>query len=206
MLIDPKKRRRRNPVMALSNGLDEDLWRQEYAPGTIWKQRRLLNDLIGWLQGQQLAMGDLSMAQVDRFMADRRAAGVRKLKTRKALGPILGYLRGLELVLTVETPVEDDPAQVILRRYRQFLATERGLAAVTTARYVDCLCPFVDRRMAAGELDLGGLTPADVTSFVMAWCPCLNTGVAKLISGMWLSLSPVKISQAIDLEIFDPRI
>ena len=87
MLIDQKKRRGKNPVTALSKGLEEDLRRQGYAPGTIWKHRKLLNDLSGWLQGQQIAMGDLSMAQVDRFMADRRAAGIRKLKTRKALDP-----------------------------------------------------------------------------------------------------------------------
>jgi len=180
MLIEPRKRRRRNPVTALSNGLEEDLRRQGYAPGTILKQRRLLNDLIDWLQGQQLAMGDLSMAQVDRFMVDRRAAGVRKLKTRKALGPILGYLRGLGLVPAAETPVENDPAQIILNRFRQFLITERGLATVTADRYIDCLRPFLDRRMAAGELSLGGLTPVDVTAFVVTWCPCLNTGVAKL--------------------------
>lgn len=180
MVIEPKKKRRKNPVTALSKGLEEDLRRQGYAASTLWKQRRLLNDLIGWLQGQQLAFGDLSMAQVDRFMADRRAACVRKLKTRKALGPILGFLRGLELVPAAETPVEDDPIQAILSRYRQFLTTERGLADVTADRYIDCLRPFLDRRMAAGKFDLGGLTPADVTSFVVAWCPCLNTGVAKL--------------------------
>lgn len=180
MVIEPKKKRRKNPVTALSKGLEEDLRRQGYTASTIWKQRRLLNDLIGWLQGQQLAMGDLSMAQVDRFMADRRAAGVRKLKTRKALGPILGYLRGLGLVPAAETPVEDDPAQIILNRFRQFLITERGLATVTADRYIDCLRPFLDRRMATAELSLGGLTPVDVTSFVVTWCPCLNTGVAKL--------------------------
>ncbi len=180
MVIEPKKKRRKNPVTALSKGLEEDLRRQGYAASTLWKQRRLLNDLIGWLQGQQLAFGDLSMAQVDRFMADRRAAGVRKLKTRKALEPILGHLRGLGLVPAAEAPVEDDPAGEILNRYRQFLITERGLATVTAGRYIDCLRPFLDRRMAAGQLDLGGLTPADVTSFVVAWCPCLNTGVAKL--------------------------
>jgi site-specific recombinase XerD len=180
MVFEPKTKRRKNPVTALSKGLEEDLRQQGYAASTIWKQRRLFNDLIGWLQGQELAMGDLSMAQVDRFMADRRAAGVRKLKTRKALGPILGYLRGLELVPVAETPVEDDPARIILNRYRQFLTTERGLADVTADRYIDCLRPFLDRRMAAGEFDLGSLTPADVTSFVVAWCPCLNSGVAKL--------------------------
>lgn len=180
MVFEPKKKRRKNPVTALSKGLEEDLRQQGYAASTIWKQRRLFNDVIGWLQGQELAMGDLSMAQVDRFMADRRAAGVRKLKTRKALEPILGYLRGLELVPAAETPVEDDPARMILNRYRQFLTTERGLADVTADRYIDCLRPFLDRRIAAGEFDLGSLTPADVTSFVVAWCPCLNSGVAKL--------------------------
>ena len=180
MLTEPQKRRRRNPVTVLSDGLEEDLRRQGYAPGTIWKQRRLFNDLIGWLQGQELAMSDLSMAQVDRFMADRRAAGVRKLKTRKALGPILDHLRGRGLAPAAEPAGEDSPAQVIVNRYRQFLTAERGLAAVTTARYVDCLRPFLDRRISGDDLDLESLTPADVTSFVVAWCPCLNTGVAKL--------------------------
>lgn len=180
MLMEPKKGRRKNPVTALSSGFEEDLRRQGYAAGTIWKQRRLLNDLIGWLVGRHLPIGSLSMAQVDQFLADRRAAGVRRLKTRKALGPILGHLRGLGLVPAAEAAVENDPAHTILNRYRQFLTTERGLVAVTAHRYIDCLRPFLDRRMAAGDLDLGGLAPADVTSFVVAWCPCLNSGVAKL--------------------------
>ena len=83
MAIEPKKKRSANPVTALSNGLEEDLQRQGYGVGTIWKQRRLFNDLLIWLESQQLAMADLTVAKVDLFMADRRAAGVRKLKTRK---------------------------------------------------------------------------------------------------------------------------
>lgn len=180
MLIEPKKRRRKNPVTALSKGLDEDLRRQGYAASTLWKQRRLLNDLIDWLQGQQLAMGDLSMAQVDRFMAERRAAGVRKLKTPKALGPILDHLRGLGLIPTAEAPVEGGPIGEILDRYRRFLTTERGLAVVTAPRYADCLRPFLERRIRDGALDLASLTTADVTTFVVAWCPQRNNGVAKL--------------------------
>jgi integrase/recombinase XerD len=180
MLIDQKKRRGKNPVTVLSKGLEEDLRRQGYAVGTIWKQRKLLNDLIGWLQVQKLAMGDLFMAQVDRFMADRRAAGVRKLKTRKALGPILDHLRGLGLVPVAEAPVEDGPVGEILNRYRQFLTAERGLVPVTGLGYVNRLRPFLDRRLSAAGLDLGSLTPADVTSFVVEFCPRLNGGVAKL--------------------------
>jgi len=180
MLIDAKKRRGKNPVTVLSNGFEEDLRRQGYAPSTIWKHRKLLNELSGWLQVRQLTMGELSMVQVDRFLADRCAAGVRKLKTRKALDPILSYLRGLGLAPAAEAPVEDGPVAEILNRYRQFLMAERGLIAATALRYFDCLRPFLDRRLSAAGLDLGSLTPADVTSFVVEFCPRLNGGVAKL--------------------------
>jgi IS30 family transposase len=94
VVIEPKTKRRKNPVTALSKGLEEDLRRQGYAASTIWKQRRLLGDLTDWLRGQKLAMSDLSMAQVERFMAERRAAGVRKLKTPKALGIFAEHQRG----------------------------------------------------------------------------------------------------------------
>ena len=180
MVIEPKKKRSANPVTALSNGLEEDLQRQGYVVGTIWKQRRLFNDLLIWLEGQQLAMSDLTVAKVDRFMADRRAAGVRKLKTRKALGAILVYLRGLGLVPPAENPVEDGPAGEILERYRRFLAVERGLTAAAILRYVDCLRPFLDRQTRDGNLDLASLTSSDVTSFVVAWCPSVNSCVAKM--------------------------
>jgi integrase/recombinase XerD len=180
VVIEPKTKRRKNPVTALSKGLEEDLRRQGYAASTIWKQRRLLGDLTDWLRGQKLAMSDLSMAQVERFMAERRAAGVRKLKTPKALGPILDYLRGLGLVPAAEAPVAGGPIGEILDRYRRFLTTERGLAVVTAPRYVDCLRPFLERRIRDGELDLASLTPADVTAFVVAWCRQRNNGAAKL--------------------------
>ena len=122
-------------------------------------------------------MGDLSMAQVDRFMADRCATGARKLKTRKALGLILGHLRGLGLAPVAEAPVEDGPVAEILSRYRQFLTAERGLVPVTARRFFDCLRPFLDRRLSADGLDLGSLTAGDLTSFVGEFCPRLNGGV-----------------------------
>ena len=180
MLIDPSKTPCGGPLAALSKGFAEDLRRQGYAPRTISEHRRLLSDLSDWLQMRQLTAGDLSMAQVDRFMSDRRSAGAVRHKTRKALGPILGYLRDLGLAPATESTREDGPAGEILNRYLRFLTTERGLVPVTALRYADCLRPFLDRRLSADGLELGSLTPADVTSFVVAWCPRLNGGVAKL--------------------------
>jgi integrase/recombinase XerD len=168
------------PLAALSKGFAEDLRRQGYGPRAISEHLRLLRDLSGWLESRQLTAGDLSLRQVDRFLSDRHSAGAVRHKTRKALGPILGHLRGLGLAPVAEAPVEDGPAGEVLNRFRQFLTTERGLAPVTALRYVDCLRPLLDRRLSADGLELGSLTSADVTSFVVAWCPRLNGGVAKL--------------------------
>ena len=69
-----------------------------------------------------------------------------------------------------------------MARYRRFLRIERSLVAVSGDRYVDCLRPFLDGRVSADGpgLELGNLTPADVTAFVVARCPQQNSGVAKL--------------------------
>lgn len=180
MLIDPSRTPGGDPLIPLSKGFAEDLQRQGYAPRTISEHRRLLCDLGDWLDRQQLTAGELSIAQVARFLSARRSADVARHKTRKALSPILGYLRGLGLAPAAEISGEDGPTVEILNQYLRFLTTERGLVPVTALRYVDCLRPFLDRRVSAGGLDLGSLTPADVTSFVVAWCPRLNAGVAKL--------------------------
>jgi len=180
MLIAPNETPAAGPLTALSKGFADDLQRQGFVPGTIREQRKLLRDLNDWLQTQQLTAGDLSLRQVDRFLSDRQSAGAARHKTRKALGPILDYLRGLGMAPAAEPSREDGPAGEILNRYRQFLTTERGLVPVTALRYVDCLRPFLDRRTSADGLELKNLTPADVTSFVVAWCPHLNGGVAKL--------------------------
>ena len=180
MLIDPSRTPGVGPLTSLSKGLAEDLRRQGYAPRTISEHRRLLSDLSDWFERRQLTAGDLSVRQIDGFLSDRRSAGAARHKTRKALGPILGYLRGLEIAPAAETPGEDGPAGEILNRYLRFLTTERGLVPVTALRYADCLRPFLEGMQSADGLELGNLTPADVTSFVVAWCPHLNGGVAKL--------------------------
>lgn len=180
MLIDTSGTPREGPLATLSESYAEDLRRQGYGPKTISEHLRLLRDLSDWLERRQLSAGDLSLMQVDCFLSDRRSAGAARHKTRKALGPILGYLRGLGIAPAAEISVEYGPTVEVLNRYLRFLTAERGLFPVTALRYVDCLRPFLDRRMSDDGLELGNLTPADVTSFVVAWCPRLNGGVAKL--------------------------
>jgi site-specific recombinase XerD len=171
-----------SPLEAFSIGFTNELVRQGYAPMSVRGQLKLLADLSDWLLKQGMVAGDLKTSEVDRFLRDRQSAGITRHKTRKALEPILSYLRGLSVVPPFETAVSDSPASIILERYRRFLRVERSLVAGTGDRYVGCLRPFLDRRLSSDGLglELGNLTPADVTSFVVAWCPRLNGGVAKL--------------------------
>jgi len=180
MLIDPNKPPFANPLTALLKGFVQDLRRQGHAPRTFHEHGRRLCDQSDLLQTQQLTAGDLSLTQIGCFLSDRRSTGAARLRTRKALGPILGYLRRLEIAPPAAKPVADDPACAILDQYRRFLTTERGLAKATVERHVDCLRPFPDRKMSVDGLELGDLTLTDITSFVMAWCSRLNGGVAKL--------------------------
>lgn len=155
MLIDPSKTPSNTPLAALSKGFAEYLRRQGYAPRTILQQQTLLRGLSDWLQMRELTASDLSMAQVDRFLSDRRSAGATRPKSRNGLVPILGYLRELGVSPVADPPGDDGPTGKILNQYLRFLTTERGLVPTTALRYTNCLRPFLDRRVSADGLELG---------------------------------------------------
>lgn len=165
---------------ALLQDFEVELLQQGFKPSTVLRKKKLFADLNDWLQVHELSVGDLSFQLVDRFLFDRRSAGYARHKTHETLRPILNYLYRLKLTPPLKAPVSKDPASVILDRYRIFLTAERSLAMVTAARYSDCLRPFLSQRVLDGGLDLRNLRPADVTAFVVARCPQLNAGVAKL--------------------------
>ena len=165
---------------ALLQDFEVELLQQGFKPSTVVRKKKLFADLNDWLQVHELSVGDLSFQLVDRFLFDRRSAGYARHKTHETLRPILNYLYRLKLTPPLEAPVSKDPVSVILDRYRIFLTAERSLAMVTAARYIDCLRPFLSQRVLNGGLDLRNLKSADVTAFVVARCPQLNAGVAKL--------------------------
>ena len=81
-----------------------------------------------------------------------------------------------------EAEGHDGPVEIMLCRYWRFLTVERSLAHVTARCYVDMVRSFLERRLSADglALDLGHLTAANVTSFVVARCPRQSRGAAKL--------------------------
>jgi integrase len=132
------------------------------------------------MQAADVGLADLSGRVIERYLAERRAAGYRDYRSVKAFRPLLGYLVPLGVV-PVPPRVPLGPVEELLASYRGWLLGERGLTAGTVRGYVDCVRPFVASRLRGDVLDLGSLNAADVTGFILAACPGRAAGSAKLI-------------------------
>lgn len=169
------------PLEPYVSGFVVALVERGYTPVSIGHQLRLMAHVSRWLASEGLGSDDLSPARVEEFVAARRGAGYVNYVTPRALVALLGYLRDLGVV-----PPADEPAfsevEELLVRYRAWLCSERGLAAVTTRNYADMVRPFLAARVGAvGGLDLRSLAAADVLAFVLAECPHRRPGSAKLL-------------------------
>ncbi len=169
------------PLKPYAQGLATELSRKGYKPATgIKPQLFLVAHLSRWLAERGLEASVLASPEVvEEFFASRRQAGYTNHRTVKALGPLLAYLRALEVVGSAPEP-ELTPARVLLERYRGYLTGERGLTAGTARGYVDAVTGFVAGREVDGEVDLARLTAAQVTAFVVKTCAGQSRGSAKM--------------------------
>jgi len=168
------------PLEPHAAGFAEELLRQGYSCSGAGQHVCFITHLDRWLSAAGLGLGELSGQVIERYLAERRAAGYVQYRSAKALEPLLGYLARLD-VLPVAQEVPLGPVEELLGGYRDYLLVERGLTAGTVRGYVDCVRPFVATRTRGDVLDLAGISPADVIGFVLATCPGRATGSAKLI-------------------------
>ena len=156
------------PLAEYADGFRAELFRLGYTPLTAACQIRLTAHLSRWLTAECLAAQDLDMPTAERYFAARRSAGYANERTTEALGPLLGYLRGLGAVpLPPAEPVTE--TSLLLDRFAAYLASERGLAPGTVALNVRLARPFLQQRALehGGRLDLGQLTAGEVRAFVL---------------------------------------
>ena len=171
----------RGPLEPHVTGFAEELLRQGYSRSSAEQHVCFIAHLDRWMQAEGVGLDGLSGSVIERYLAQRRAAGYVEYRSLKALRPLLGYLAPLGVL-----PVPAGGSRPA--RWRNcWVATapscsvERGLTPGTARGYVDCVRPFVASRLRGDVLDLAGMTAADVTGFVLAACPGRAVGSAKLI-------------------------
>lgn len=169
----------RGPLEPYVVGFADELAGLGYTRCSLEQHVCFIAQLDRWLAAERLGVGDLSVAVVDRYLRDRRAAGYVNYRSGKAMRPLLSYLGRLGVLPRED--VELGPVSALLERYRSYLLSERGLTPGTARCYVDAVRPFVTGRQRGERLNLADLTAADVTGFVLACCPGRAQGTAKLI-------------------------
>ncbi len=117
------------PLAPYAAGFGAHLLERGYAPSSAEDQLRLMAHLSRWLEEKRHEPAALTPELVGRFL-DARRAGYVKLTSRRALTPLLDYLRGVDVVR--DAPAEASTAvDALLAGYREYLVRERGLAPGT---------------------------------------------------------------------------
>lgn len=156
------------PLERYAEGFASGLARQGYAPSSVVFHVRLLANVSRWLEARGLGAAALDLAAGEAFLAERRASGRSARLRAGSLEPLLGYLRDAEVVAAPGPLPPATQADAVLARYAGYLAAERGLSARTITRNVDLVRPFLAGLTRDGRLDLGRLTAAEVTAFVVS--------------------------------------
>jgi integrase/recombinase XerD len=173
------------PLAEYAGGFRAELARLGYTPLTAAGQLRLVAHLSRWLAAEGLDVSALTAPVAERYFAGRRAAGYANERTVAALGPLLGYLRGIGAAPAVAAGPATAAGQ-LLARYASYLATERGLAQTTVALNVRLVRPFLLQRAHErdGRLDLEQLTAAEVRAFVVAQSRQRPRSVKRIVSAL----------------------
>jgi len=148
---------------------------------------------------QGLEASALTPTTVDAYFAQRRAAGYYNSLTARSLRPLLDYLQQLG-VMAASAPVRAaSPCEQLLARYRDYLLTERGLAASTVELNVRLVRPFLaDRVRADGQLDLERLGAGEVGAFVMAQSGQRPRSVGRMVTALRSLLGFLHVDGVID--------
>ncbi|HEY2943598.1 MAG TPA: site-specific integrase [Vicinamibacteria bacterium] len=177
-MFDPASVRFRGPLTAHADGFWAELQRQSYTPFSARNLLLLAAHFSRWLDDRRWGLADLSAEGVASFLAHRRRQGYTSFRSPRGLGPLLGYLRGIGVVVR-PAPVIETSTDALLREYAQYLARERSLCAGTISQYVHSARQFAAERFGPEEPRWSQLTASEVTTFVMQQSRRLSVGYCK---------------------------
>jgi site-specific recombinase XerD len=151
-----------------ADGVRRELAGQGYALDTVGDHVHLLADLSDWLSAQGLDSAGLTTEVVEEFLRARRTTGRHIGVTGRAVAPILGYLRRLQVAPPHAVVAATTPQDVLLAEYRHHLEGERGLSAGTVTHYLRCARAFLEWLPGSHD-SVSGLSAGQVIGYVMQW-------------------------------------
>jgi site-specific recombinase XerD len=129
----------------------------------------------------------LTASRVEEYVVFRRASGHVHRVSPRALAPLLAYLRRLGVVPAAAPPPALTANDRLLAEFEAYLVGDRGLAARTVEGYRRVAKLFLAGRCSRGgeDLQLGCLTTADVSAFMLEQSACRSVGsLGNVITGL----------------------
>jgi integrase/recombinase XerD len=150
-----------------------------YTPGSVESQLKVLGQVGRWMQTAGLDAAELNEACIEQFLAARGGKGHPRVPGMRSFVALLEYLRDEHVIPTETVPVPT-VLEEFVGTYRDWLITERGLAASTVLRFENLARRFLcEHSSGAGEVNVQGLTGADVSGFMLAERARLSLGAVK---------------------------
>jgi site-specific recombinase XerD len=172
-------RRLDGPLAPFVSGYRVWLLEAGYTPQTVRAMLKEFGSVGRWMDAEDVDIGALTVAAIESFLADRRAAGRRRVPTVRALRSMQIYLREVG-VMAAELPPSLSPVEALVVEYRGWLLADRGLAPMTVLRYETLARRFLTARVSpADELGVADLDGAVVSRFLLAECGRVCLGSAK---------------------------
>ena len=175
----PSQVRVTGPLGPYAEGFRAELARQGYASSSAVNQLKLVGHLSRWMTMGGLSAPELVPAEIERYVAARRAARYRHNLSDQGLRPLLEYLRGLGILTEPAPPGPATPRERLLEDYVSYLRAERSLAAGTVRYYLRFARLFISS--VSDETGLGAITTGDVSRFVVEQCGRRSVGSARTL-------------------------
>lgn len=170
-IVDTSRMRVRGSLRPFMQGFAEELHRQGYKPHGARNQLRLMSHLSRWLEEEGLGTDDLLPAALERFLEARRLADPRHRSNDRRLAQLIEHLREVGAAPPPPPePAPDGAVEELLARYRTYAVRERGVEEKTARREAAAVRPLLEGLASPEGLDLDGLDPARIASFVLGAC------------------------------------
>jgi integrase/recombinase XerD len=168
------------PLSSYVDGFGAELARQGYAPASAADHVRLMAHMSRWLADAGLDPAQLTAVRVEQFLDARRERYVRLVSWR-AVAPLLGYLRALELIPEAPRPLAGTPVERLLEDFCSHLLLERSLAAGSVRLYERVARLFLAERLVPLGAALEQLGAEEIRGFVLRQCAARSVSSARTL-------------------------
>lgn len=168
------------PLSVFASEWGEHLLAAGYTPSSATAKLQLAADLSRWMDARRLSPSDLTGPVINEFVRVRRATHTQ-LISFEALAPMLDHLRSRGAVPALPVPAPESAEEVLLARYRHFLAVNRALTSPVIDAYSHWIGPFFTYLTANGcSVEQGELTGDLVAGFLTIRLETLSRKSAKM--------------------------